>query len=381
MRQLQCIGWITAFWVCFFSLSSLAFAETGVSAQSALVMEMSSGRTLYQKDADTPMPVASTTKILTALTALEHGDITESVTVSPAAAAAEGSSMYLAAGETLPLEQLLYGLMLSSGNDAAVAIAEHFGSVEEFVAMMNQKAQALGAASTHFTNPNGLPDEAHYSTARDMAVITAAALQNPTFAQIVASKSHTVPGSETNQPRTLVNHNRLLNMYDGCIGVKTGFTKAAGRCLVSAASRGGMTLICVTLNAPDDWNDHMRLYDDLFAAYRLSPVICSGTLLDAIAVENSEVETLPVTAPRDFSYPLAAAEECTVTLTLSPPLSAPVHNAAESGSIHVMLNGKEITSMPLITVGEAKRCNVFENPDGIFHKITDFLRGLLSRSG
>ena len=375
MRQLRYIGWIPAFLACIFSFSSLAFAETGVSAKSALVMELSSGRVLYQKDADTPMPVASTTKILTALTALEHGDIKENVTVSPAAAAAEGSSMYLAAGETLPLEQLLYGLMLSSGNDAAVAIAEHFGSVEEFVAMMNQKAQALGAASTHFTNPNGLPDEAHYSTARDMATITAAALQ-----QIVASKSHTVPGSETNQPRTLVNHNRLLNMYDGCIGVKTGFTKAAGRCLVSAATRGGMTLICVTLHAPDDWNDHMRLYDDLFAAYRLSPVICSGTLLDAIAVENSEVETLPVTAPRDFSYPLSAAEECTVTLTLSPPLSAPVHNAAESGSIHVMLNGKEITSMPLITVGEAKRCNVFENPDGIFHKITDFLRGLLSRS-
>ena len=139
MRQLRYIGWIPAFLVCIFSFSSLAFAETGVSAKSALVMELSSGRVLYQKDADTPMPVASTTKILTALTALEHGDIKENVTVSPAAAAAEGSSMYLAAGETLPLEQLLYGLMLSSGNDAAVAIAEHFGTVEEFVAMMNQR--------------------------------------------------------------------------------------------------------------------------------------------------------------------------------------------------------------------------------------------------
>lgn len=348
-------------------------AEPGVSAQASFVMEKNSGRVLYQKNADTRLPIASTTKIMTAIVALEQGDPDTQIQISASAAGVEGSSMYLETGETMTLRELLYGLMLSSGNDAAVAIAEHFGGIETFVSMMNQKAQELGAGDTHFANPNGLPDDAHYSTARDMAVITAYGLQNPAFSEIVSSKTYTVSGEGKAYPRTLTNHNRLLRMYEGCIGVKTGFTKAAGRCLVSAAERDGMTLICVTLNAPDDWNDHMNLYDDLFQRYRLCPILRCGTPLDTIAVENSETSSLPVTAAADFSYPLTESEQCTVSLTLSPPLSAPVADAAQCGTVTVTLGENTLTTLPAITAGSAQRITIFNDQDNLLHKITNFL--------
>ena len=223
-------------------------------------MDADSGRVLYERNADRKMLIASTTKILTALVAIEEGDLHDSVKVSREAAYTEGSAMYLTEGETLTLETLLYGVLLCSGNDAAVAVAQHVGgSVKGFVALMNEKARELGMEDTSFANPSGLDDDGHYSTARDMARLAVYAAGNHTFARLCSTRSVTVGG------RTMTNHNRLLRTVPGCIGMKTGYTRAAGRTLVSAAERDGRRLVAVTLQDGNDWADHAALYDWGFA--------------------------------------------------------------------------------------------------------------------
>ena len=289
--------------------SGEAYAKAGVSAQSAIVIEQSTGRVLYSKNSDAHLPMASTTKIMTAICAIENGNLEDEVPISAQAAVTEGSSMYLQEGEKMKLKELLYGLMLSSGNDAAVAIAEYFGGNDKFVELMNKKTKEVGALDTNFANPNGLPDDSHYSTAHDMARITAYGLKNPEFAQIVSSKTYKVQGEGKAYPRQLTNHNKLLNMCKGCIGVKTGFTKAAGRCLVSACERDGMTLICVTLNAPNDWSDHCNLYDDLFSQYKMKKIIESGQRIKEIKMENSETGKILAVADKDIYYPLTDGEK------------------------------------------------------------------------
>lgn len=226
------------------------------SAASAIVVDGFTGDVLYEHNADEKMLIASTTKIMTALVAIREGDFSDIVTVSREAAYTEGSSMYLKVGEELSLEALLYGLMLCSGNDAAVAVAEHVGgSVEAFVAMMNETAKEMGLVSTSFANPNGLDHADHYSTARDMAVLARKAMEDATFRRIVSTKSAVING------RTMTNHNKLLSMAEGCIGLKTGYTRAAGRTLVSCAERNGRRLIVVTLQDGNDWADHQTLFD------------------------------------------------------------------------------------------------------------------------
>jgi len=218
-------------------------------------MDADTGQILYEKDADRPMLIASTTKIMTALLAVETAELSQEVTVMPEDMT-EGSSMYLKVGEKLTLETLLYGLLLQSGNDAALAIARTCGgSVENFVGMMNRRAAELGMTGTSFANPNGLDDERHFSTARDMARLACRAINDPTFCRICSSSTVTVGG------RIMSNHNRLLRDVEGCIGLKTGFTKAAGRTLVSCAERNGHRLVAVTLCDGNDWNDHRALYD------------------------------------------------------------------------------------------------------------------------
>jgi len=230
-------------------------ASVSTCAVSAILMDVDTGRVLYEKNADRQMLIASTTKIMTALVAIEGSDLQQEVTVTPADMT-EGSSMYLKEGETLTLETLLYGLLLQSGNDAALAIARTCGgSTDEFVTLMNEKAKALGMTGTSFANPNGLDDETHYSTARDMARLGCCAMDDPTFRRICSTSSVTVGG------RTMYNHNRLLREVAGCMGLKTGYTKAAGRTLVSYAERGGRRLVAVTLNDGNDWDDHAALYD------------------------------------------------------------------------------------------------------------------------
>lgn len=230
-----------------------------LSATAAILMDADSGEILYEKDAGRRMRIASTTKIMTALVALDRAKLTDTITVT-AAHMVEGSSMYLKPGETVTVEELLYGLMLCSGNDAALALADCCGGLEEFVQAMNDKAAELGMQDTSFANPNGLDDEDHYSTARDMAVLAAYAAQNPTFRRICSTRTATV-GS-----RTMTNHNKLLSQLEGCIGMKTGYTKAAGRTLVSCAQRDGCRLVAVTLCDGNDWADHKSLYEMGFAA-------------------------------------------------------------------------------------------------------------------
>ena len=228
--------------------------DLALSARAAVLMDAESGAILYAHNADEPLLIASTTKIMTALVALDHARLEETVEVT-AAHMAEGSSMYLKPGETVTVEELLYGLLLCSGNDAAMCLADHCGGMEQFAAWMNEKAAALGMDNTHFENPSGLDGENHRSTARDMAVLAAYAADDPTFVRICSTESVTI-GS-----RTMNNHNRLLRELPGCIGMKTGYTKAAGRTLVTCCQRNGRRLVAVTLCDGNDWADHTALYE------------------------------------------------------------------------------------------------------------------------
>ncbi len=229
--------------------------EISTSAVAAILMDADTGEVLYEKNAHRQMLIASTTKILTALVALEQGSLQQEITVT-AEHMVEGSSMYLKVGETVTVEQLLYGLLLCSGNDAALALADACcGSVEAFVAEMNRKAQQIGMDNSSFANPNGLDAEGHYSTAHDMARLAAVAAVDPTFVRLCSTIQVSTAG------RTMSNHNRLLRSVPGCIGMKTGYTMAAGRTLVTCAVRNGRTLVAVTLHDGDDWADHTALYE------------------------------------------------------------------------------------------------------------------------
>lgn len=233
-----------------------------VSAESAVLIEAESRKILYEKNAYEKRPMASTTKIMTGLLAIENYDLQSVVTVSRDAVGVEGSSIYLREDERLPMEELVYALMLESANDAAAAIAIAVGgSIGGFAEMMNSKAREIGLENTSFENPHGLDSENHYTTAYDLARLSAYALENPAFSRIVSTHKRILKTENGDITRLLVNHNRLLNAYDGIIGVKTGYTRRSGRCLVSAAERDGVRLVAVTLNAPDDWNDHRRMLD------------------------------------------------------------------------------------------------------------------------
>ena len=245
-----------------------------VSAAAAVLMDADSGRLLYEKNGEKRMLIASTTKLMTALVALEQGGLQQEITVT-GGHMAEGSSMYLRPGEKLTLETLLYGLLLSSGNDAALAVTDCMGGLAPFVERMNEKAAELGMENTHFANPNGLDDEAHYSTAEDMAKLAAAAMDDPVLRRVASTRTARIGG------RTLTNHNKLLSRVEGCVGLKTGYTKAAGRTLVSCAERDGVRLVAVTLQDGDDWNDHASLYEQGFRVLRPVKAVERGLRLAA----------------------------------------------------------------------------------------------------
>ena len=297
--------------------ASLPVAFTGVNARAAVLLEAGSGEVIFGQNENARLPMASTTKIMTALVALEALPLDTSVKITAASVGVEGSSVYLVEGEVLTLEQLLYALLLESANDAASAIAVAVsGSVEAFAERMNQKAAELGLTDTHFINPHGLDAEGHYTTAYELALITRAALANETFRTICATERKTIPLHGTEGVRLLLNHNKLLDSYEGCIGVKTGFTKKTGRCLVSAAERDGVTLIAVTLGAPDDWRDHTAMLDYGFGLYETVPLceagsfsaplwLISGTQ-EYVMVENTDA--LAVTLRRDHG-PIRCAVE------------------------------------------------------------------------
>lgn len=352
MKKLKLIGIFLCIFLMGECLPPRAHALE-VSAQYACLMDAATGRVFYEKNARERHSMASTTKIMTALVALESCSPDDIVTVSANAAGTEGSSIYLAAGEKLRMEDLLYGLMLHSGNDAAIAVAEHVsGSVEEFAARMTQKARDIGAKDTQFKNPNGLDADGHYTTAYDLALITRYALKNERFAQIVATRKKSIPWESKDWDRVLVNHNKLLTMYDGCVGVKTGFTKKTGRCLVSAAVRDGWEVIAVTLNAPNDWQDHTNMLNYAFDSYQPSPLVMREMVVKTIPVKNGAQDMLPLYPDGEFNVIMDNPAELAnykIDYQLPNELTAPVHAGQVVGSMRISYNGLTCKEINLIS--------------------------------
>ena len=322
------------FFLCFIFIVSGNFDVCAMSAQSAVLIDADTGRVLYSHNSSQLMPMASTTKIMTALVAIENGNLDDVVKVSKNAAYQEGTSMYLKVGEEVTLRELLYGLLLSSGNDAAVAIAEHIsGSVDEFALLMTNRAREAGAAQTTFKNPNGLDAEGHLTTALELAKITREALKNPTFAEIVKTKNITL------ERGTYTNHNKMLSMYEGATGVKTGFTKRSGRCLVSSAERGGFSLIAVTLNAPDDWNDHIGMFDNAYRDYQLVTPVNKGDLL--ATVKAGENEKVDLVYADNLHFYLSLDEQTRLKIENNAPamLDIPIYKGQVVGSVSAFLDG------------------------------------------
>ena len=314
-----------------------------ISAEKAIVLDAVSGRILYEKNGDQRSLIASTTKIMTALLICEQCNVLDRMRIPKEAVGIEGSSMYLREGEVLTLQELLYGLMLSSGNDAAVALAIYCGgTVEGFVERMNDKARSLGLTGTHFENPNGLDGQHHYSTARDLAVLAAYAMENPVFYQTVSTKSVKVG------ERYLRNHNKLLWQVEGADGVKTGYTKAAGRILVSSATRNDRRIIAVTLNDPCDWQDHACLLEEGFARYRLQPVVRAGDRVDTMEVAGGEQRQVEILAAEDFSYYLAHGEMPQLMRPGTGFAYAPIAEGAHAGYVYVLLQGKAVGKVKVV---------------------------------
>lgn len=317
-----------------------------LSARSAVLMDARSGSVLFAKDADTPRAMASTTKLMTALVAAESGDWSKTVTVTPAMVAVEGSSLGLRAGNTLTMWDAVCGMLLTSGNDAANAVALTLApSLEAFAAMMNRKAAALGMTATTFVTPSGLDAEQHLSTAHDMALLGCAVLQDAVLATIVAQKSSTIVIS--GRSVTVTNHNRLLSLYDDAVGMKTGFTKKAGRCLVSAATRDGLTLVAVTLNAPDDWDDHIAMFEHGFAVWKA--VSFPATDLPPLAIVGGVESELALQCEPPTPLTMCAAEvgEITTVLHLPPFAFAPCEAETVVGKAEYRMNGKTVCVVPV----------------------------------
>ncbi len=329
-----------------FFLNIKAISTPSVSAASAVLMNAENGDCIFEKAADIRRGMASTTKIMTALVAIENGDLDSTVQISKAAVGVEGSSLYLKQGEIFTLKELLYGLMLRSANDAAVAIAIHVGgSLDGFVELMNEKANALGLDNTHFTNPHGLADDMHYTTARDLASLASYAVSNDTFKEICSAKSASISGG-----RTVVNHNKLLFSFNGAFGVKTGFTKATGRCLVSAAERDGVILTAVTLNAPDDWKDHNDMLEYGFLEYEHVSLSYRGDVVCSIPVIGGDTDSVNLTVENDIDVCLKKQRGSIIErIEVLPSRFAPIYKGEVLGRIVYFLDGREIASASLVS--------------------------------
>ena len=314
-----------------------------LSAEKAILADAATGRILYEKNADSRSLIASTTKIMTALVVCEQCNVLDRMRIPKEAVGIEGSSMYLQEGEVLTIQELLYGLMLHSGNDAAVALAIYCGgTVEGFAEMMNDKARQIGMQNSHFENPNGLDAPGHYSTARDLAMLAAYAMQNPIFSKTVSTKNITIG------QRYLHNHNKLLWQVEGADGVKTGYTRAAGRILVSSALRDGRRLVAVTINAPDDWRDHAMLLEQGFSGFAHRNIVQEGQLIGSLEIAGGDCGHVQLLAAEDFDYALAPDEKVSLLIPGTGFVYAPVTAGADAGFVHVCVDGKSVGKVPLI---------------------------------
>lgn len=348
-KQLAALGVLCAL-LPGFVLPTYAAEAPAVSAASAVLMDAETGRVLYAREENTPRAIASTTKLMTALVAAEYleGDLSQMVEIRPEWTGIEGTSLYLTAGERICMKTLFYGLLLHSGNDAAVALAGLCGGdVETFVGWMNQRAQDLGMTNTHFSDPSGLGDENHYASALDMAKLGAACLKNPTVAEVLSTRTITLEG------RRLTNHNKLLWQYDGCTGMKTGYTRQAGRTLVSSARRNGQTLICVTLNDREDWKDHKALLDYGFASFPRQILAQEGDTLGQVPLTGSLLHMVSVSARETVAYPLKEGEKVTTTFDVPEKIQAPVKRGEIAGSVQYCLGDRVVGQTYLVWSGSA----------------------------
>lgn len=369
--------------ICVFMAFSLLFtvipinvsgaSEPSVSAQSAMLIDSDSGTVLFSKSPDIPLPMASTTKIMTAVVIIETCDLDAIVNIPSEAVGIEGSSIYLCANERLTVRQLLYALLLSSANDAATALAIFAaGSVEKFASKMNATAERLGLYDSHFDNPHGLDSKDHYTTARDLAKLTSYALTLREFEDIVSTYKESIPSADLQGVRVLINHNKLLKTYSGCIGVKTGFTKKSGRCLVSAAKNNGITLIAVTLNASDDWNDHIKMLDHGFQNYSLKKLTDRSQFISLPVISGSS--NTVICAPRNDVKALLSALHGPITcqIEMYPFAYAPIEYGEKMGRIVYFCDGKEIGSSDMIALN-----NVYLKKQK--YTLIDKLKAMLSK--
>ena len=336
---------ILIFVLIFHSAPAQAAQEPYISADAAVLMDARTGQVLFAKNPHKKRPPASTTKIMTALLALELGDPDEIVTVSPGAAAVGESSIYLDAGEKLKLSDLVFGALLKSGNDACAAIAEHIGgSIEGFAALMNKKAYAIGARHTHFVNPHGLRAKGHFTTAYDLGLIAVHALMNAKFGEIVSTREQTIDWYGKSWDRKLKNTNKLLWQYHWADGVKTGTTREAGQCLVSSASKDSRRLVAVVLKSGDRYGDTVRLFEYGFANFEFRQVAVTGEIFRSVPVREGTMDSVPVRFTGDLALlvPKDRPEALEIKTEISPGLTAPVQKGRQAGSVTVYLDGQLI---------------------------------------
>ncbi|NLJ83362.1 MAG: D-alanyl-D-alanine carboxypeptidase [Halanaerobiaceae bacterium] len=358
---------LSIFLMTYITLSSFSSplqvaAMPQLSARSAVLIDVETGQVLYNKHMHLKAFPASLTKVLTTIIALEEGNSKELVTVSRRAAYQEGSSIYLREGEKIKLEDLLYGVMLASGNDAAVAVAEHIaGSIEGFAELMNEKAREMGALNSNFVNPSGLPDSAHYSTAYDLAMIMRYALQNEKFREITGTKQKTIPWADNDWGRGLRNHNKLLWQFDDITGGKTGYTKAAGRCLIASAIKDGREVVAVVLNDPDDWLDIRKLLDFGLENFKSIRVVEKGEPVYSLAWEKTDKGRLDLLAADSLELLVPAAGEVRVKkqVYLKEDLNLPVRQGEEMGILCFLDDYKVIAETPLVAAEDLHYNSIF----------------------
>ncbi len=353
--------------------TTCAFAAKGVevTASAAILLDYTTGEILHQKNASKKLAPASTTKILTAILAIERGKMNQEMVTSTKASKTDGSSIWLAPGETHTLEDLLYGILLNSGNDASVTVAENLaGSESNFAAWMNEKAKALGAKDSHFINSNGLPEKNHYTTAYDLALITRYALHNPIFNEIVNTKKKIISWPGHKWARTLYNHNKMLWRYQYTDGVKTGYTRQAGHCLVTSATKDNHRLIVVVLHSKNEYVDSTALFNYGFSRFQLY-TLSSTKKLGAVNVAGGVQQQVPVSAmsPINLVIPKGTESKLQMNLSLPQSIQAPVEKAQHVGELKVELGGKVLEKCPVVAIAPVQR-------KGIFQRLWEWITGL-----
>lgn len=342
--------------------SSSYAAPIELTAKSAIVMDARTGKVLYARDAESKRYPASTTKMMTLIVALEHGNLDEMVTTSQNASSTEGSSLWLSPGEQLRLMDMLYGIMLISGNDATVAVAEHIsGSVEKFAKLMTEKAHAIGATNTNFTNSSGLPDPNHITTAHDLAKIAAYGYKNPIFSQIVSTQKKIIPWPGKDHDRELYNENKMLWLFDGGNGVKTGYTDAAGRCLVSAAKRNDIQLVAVVLDSDRMWDDSIALLDYGFQQLQPMTLFNKGDILKTVKVTDGKSDAVKLITNDNMIVPISSDDKEQFRTIIEAPakIEAPVVAGQKLGVARILYNDTEIGTVDLIATETVERKTFF----------------------